>query len=229
MLHHDRLRAALDIAIAIAALFGARALARALELGLYGGPIATVIAVGVATLLLRRRGSGWRELGASRPASWRASIAWAVGLAVACLVASPLVVAVVDHLVALPPQDLSRFAALKGDTLRYLIMLVPVAWGAAAFGEELLYRGFLLRRAMALFGGETAVARATAALAQAALFGAMHAYLGPRGMLNAGVVGVLSAAAYFANGRNLWALFLAHGLIDTLGITLLYLGIGHAG
>lgn len=223
---HDRSAAALDIGLVIALLLLVRSLVRLIGFESYAGPVATVLMVGVATVLLARRGSRWSGLGFTRPSSHWAVLGWALAMAVLSLLISPLAVTAVDHLYPLPPQDLSRFASLPGDTLRYLILLLPVAWGAAAFGEELLFRGFFMHRAATLFGGETTRARVLAALFQAVLFGLMHAYLGPRGMINASVVGVVSAWVFYRNGRNLWPLFIGHGLIDTLGITLLYLGIG---
>ena len=66
-------------------------------------------------------------------------------------------------------------------------------------------------------------------LAQASLFGLGHAYLGPRGIMNAAAIGLVSGAVYWANGRNLWPLVIAHGLVDSVGLTMLRLGVSHQG
>jgi membrane protease YdiL (CAAX protease family) len=105
-------------------------------------------------------------------------------------------------------------------------MLFPVTWGAAAFGEEMLFRGFMMTRLLAIIGSDGFAARALAVIGQAALFAAGHAYLGPRGVIAAGLLGVVFSTLYFRNGRNLWPLFIAHGLIDTVSLTLLYFGVG---
>jgi hypothetical protein len=63
-----------------------------------------------------------------------------------------------------------------------------------------------------------------AAVASAVLFGYGHYYKGPAGMVDSGVAGLILAAAYLLSGRNLWTAVLAHGLIDTFGIVVLYLG-----
>jgi len=34
---------------------------------------------------------------------------------------------------------------------------------------------------------------------------------------------------YLADGRNLWPLIVAHGLVDTVNLTLLHLGAVHQG
>jgi membrane protease YdiL (CAAX protease family) len=52
-----------------------------------------------------------------------------------------------------------------------------------------------------------------AAVGQAALFGAVHAYLGPRGVVNAAAIGLVAGGAYLADGRNPWPLVIAHGLV----------------
>mgnify|MGYP003694803563 CR=1 FL=1 len=47
---------------------------------------------------------------------------------------------------------------------------------------------------------------------------------GPQGVLDSGVAGLILGAAYMLSGRNLWAPILAHGLIDTVGVVILFFG-----
>jgi membrane protease YdiL (CAAX protease family) len=148
------------------------------------------------------------------------------GLFLVEMLVPPMVATPIANALQLPQQHLEVFAGLQGNTTRYLVMLVPVAWGAAALGEELIYRGFLFSRLTQLFAGRC-YGTGLALIGQAALFSMGHTYLGPRGMLNAGILGLIAGAAYVANGRNLWPLIVAHGLVDTVGITVLYLGIAH--
>jgi len=183
--------------------------------------------VAVATWLLRRHGQRWSALGVVRPASLRVAAVWTVGLTVADVLVVPLAISILADALRMPTQHLEAFAGLRGNLLRYLVLLVPVSWGAAAFGEELLFRGFLARRLTEAFGG-TARAEVLANVIQAALFALGHAYLGPRGVLNAGALGLLAGWCYRANGRNLWPLFIAHGLVDSVGMTVLFLGLQHA-
>jgi membrane protease YdiL (CAAX protease family) len=71
-------------------------------------------------------------------------------------------------------------------------------------------------------------AETAAAFGQATLFALGHSYLGPRGMLNAGALALVAGLGYRWNGRNLWPLFMAHGLVDSVGLTALYLGVAHS-
>ncbi|WP_228737514.1 CPBP family intramembrane glutamic endopeptidase, partial [Xanthomonas euvesicatoria] len=56
------------------------------------------------------------------------------------------------------------------------------------------------------------------------VFGAMHASQGISGIALTGIVGAAFGYAYLRSNRNLLALILAHGLVDTWGVTTLYLG-----
>ena len=52
------------------------------------------------------------------------------------------------------PIDLSQFAPIKGNVFLLVLFLVLV-WTLAAFGEELVYRGYLMNRVAELAGGSS--------------------------------------------------------------------------
>ena len=132
---------------------------------------------------------------------------------------TPLIVAWTG---ANPHLDAETFAAVKGNLALYL-MILPCVWLFAAFGEEFFYRGYLLNRLAELMGG-TRAAWGFAIVGQAIVFALGHWYQGPVGMVPIGVGAVISGIATTAWGRNLWPAIVAHGLTDTLGFTMLYLG-----
>jgi membrane protease YdiL (CAAX protease family) len=125
-----------------------------------------------------------------------------------------------------PPTRFTALGPLDGNLPR-LLALLAVAWTTAAFGEELLFRGFLLGRLRALFGGGRAAGIAAAAL-QAVAFGAIHAYQGRTGMLVTGLVGFAFGLSILRL-RSLWPLVLAHGLVDTVALSLLNAGFSPPG
>lgn len=176
----------------------------------------------------RAGGESWRSLGWRRPPSIGAAAAWTIGTFLVLIAVLPALLQPIAAALGLPPQHLERLGDLRGDLTRFLILLLPLGWGTAAFGEEMLFRGYFNTRLARAFGGGR-VALAAAAVGQAALFGLVHLYLGPKGVLNAFAIGLVSAAVYAANGRNLWPLILAHGLVDTVGLTALRLGLPHVG
>jgi uncharacterized protein len=221
-----RVSALLEVACVVAAGLVAHAGLRSLQLGVGVSAFGVLVPLALATGLMWRRRSSWRDVGLRRPARLRGALLWGLGLFVVEILLLPMVVAPLSAALHVPPQDLRAFADLPGNTARYLWLLIPITWGTAAFGEEMLYRGYYFDRLVAVFG-PSRIGTVAALLAQAALFALGHAYLGPRGMLNAGGIGLIAGCALLANGRNLWPLFLAHGLVDSFGITALYLGLAH--
>jgi membrane protease YdiL (CAAX protease family) len=123
-----------------------------------------------------------------------------------------------------PPLDVTYIRqSIQGNPTAYAAWIVLVVWGSAAFGEELLSRGFIMDRLQGAFGrGPFGIAMAAAG--QAAIFGALHAVQGPSGVVITAWIGLVLAGIYLASGRNLWAPILAHGLMDTASLTLIFLG-----
>lgn len=120
------------------------------------------------------------------------------------------------------PNDLSAYSALAGNA-SVAIKLLSFALSSAAFGEEILFRGFLLHQLSAILGRSSGPPRRDCGERPYLRSGAPGA--GPVGVVMSALVGLVFAWAWFRNGRNLRALILAHALIDTYGIAMLYLGL----
>lgn len=120
-------------------------------------------------------------------------------------------------------EQVARFAELPGN-LPLLLLLLPLSWLIAAFGEEFFFRGFLLTL-IAQGLGASRTAWITAVLAQAIAFGLIHGYQGPAEAISIGIGGAVYGAAFLMSGRNLWPLILAHGINNTLGFVLVYAGV----
>jgi hypothetical protein len=56
------------------------------------------------------------------------------------------------------------------------------------------------------------------------LFGAIHYYQGLSGMISTGISGLFFGAYFLASGCNLWAAVLAHGVSNSIGFLLIFLG-----
>ena len=218
-----RLRALGEIVASLAAF-----LIAAVLLGpLLGVPLAAVALFGgliVATLFLRLAGRTWRSLGLALPSDPGSA---AVGVLAVTLICLGLVYAVLVpalEAAGLPPLDLSLIRqAVRGDPLTYTMTMIFVVWGSAAFAEELLFRGFVLNRLEAVFRGVPGEL-SLAVGAQALVFGLFHAYQGPVGIIVTGLVGIVMAVAYLRFDRNLWVPVLAHGTINSIAVTGLYVG-----
>ena len=101
-----------------------------------------VLGVVLATIVLKRRGSGWREIGLARPDSWRKTILLGLGAFVVTTLAYLAIQMIVQNLPGLEiaPADKSSHNPIYGN-LPLLILYLVAAWTTIGFGEEMLFRG----------------------------------------------------------------------------------------
>ena len=86
-----------------------------------------------------------------------------------------------------------------------------------------MWRGYLMNRVVDLVGSTT-LAWGIALIGSAAIFGIIHFYQGPLGIIRTGVAGLLFGIVYLIVGRrNLWILIIAHALIDTVSFVFMFL------
>ncbi|RPJ76245.1 MAG: CPBP family intramembrane metalloprotease [Acidobacteria bacterium] len=178
----------------------------------------------VAATFLWWRGPGWRGVGLARPANPRRVLAIGIATGVGYqVVGLYLVEPLIASMTTGKLPDVSAFRPLVGDEVR-LAFWLAMSWTFAAFLEEMVYRGWLMSR-LAEAGHFSAAAWVVAAIASSALFGIAHLYQGISGVVATGLTGLVFAGAYLASGRSLWAAILAHGILDTTGFVMIYLGV----
>ena len=102
----SRAAALLESLIVVAVAFLVRGVLRKFGAGIGGGVASTLIAVAVATWLLRRHGQRWSALGVVRPASLRVAAVWTVGLTVADVLVVPLAISILADALRMPTQHL---------------------------------------------------------------------------------------------------------------------------
>lgn len=91
-----------------------------------------------------------------------------------------------------------------------------ITWVLIGFGEEVVFRGFVLQRLLCLTGEEKS-GKIIACALQAVWFGALHASQGGAGMIMTGFIGFAFAWFYLGRTeRNLWPLILVHGATDSI-------------
>jgi uncharacterized protein len=179
----------------------------------------------LALLSTRLREGGWAALGFVRPRSWRLVILLALGAAALRMALGDLVI---EPLTAhfWPPIVAPKGAELIPHDAMTALAALGLIWTFAAFGEEIGYRGYLMKR-IADVGGGTLPAWIAGLIVSAVLFGFGHFYKGPAGILDSGVGGLILGGVYLLSGRCLWTTILAHGLIDTTAVVLTYLGLNN--
>jgi CAAX protease family protein len=171
---------------------------------------------------LRLRGMGWRAVGFTRPRTWAATLGLGVALGIATesfqlLATQPFLAWITGKQPALEKLEI-----LRGNLLWTLIALA-LTWTLAAFGEEMVWRGYVMNR-VADLAGRTRLAWIVSALAVSAAFGLAHSYQGLTGIIEEGLAGLWLALIYLRSGRNLALPIIAHGVQDTIDVVLIYFG-----
>ncbi len=174
----------------------------------------------VAWLWLRKDGAVAEAWNLSRPASWPRALALsAAATGVICaifLLGGPLL-----RELGLPAADVnSVMRYVTQGPLALVLWITLVAWFAAGFGEELLWRGFLFDRLQRLRG--LAGRNGLVVLVQALIFALPHGYQGVSGIILTGSIGLLLGWMRLRTGGNLWPLIIAHAAVDTIMMSLGY-------
>jgi hypothetical protein len=176
----------------------------------------------LAWISLRLRRIRWKQIGFTRYRTWVTTlllgIACGVGLELFDLFGKQRLL---TRLLGKPP-DLSNFNAVRGN-LKYTLLMIALIWILAAFGEELVYRGYLMNR-VADLGRGTRAAWIVSLFLISALFGFSHYQQGLTGIIEEGSDGLILGLMYLACRRNLAIPIVAHGVCDTIDIILLFLG-----
>lgn len=178
-----------------------------------------LLKAGPVLLWAWRSRTPWRELGFVRPASWVRTVAVSIVLGVAFKLAMK---SVVMPLLGAEPINRS-FQFLAHNPAALPLMLLEIFVGAA-FGEEVLFRGYLFERWRRLFGNGWP-ARAAIVLFSSVLFGAAHyANQGMAGAQQALIFGLVFGALYARTGR-LAGLMIAHAAFDLAAVAIIYWGL----
>lgn len=169
------------------------------------------------------RGLRWTDVGLVRFRNWRKT--FLVG--VLCGVAMELFELFISQPLLMrwtgKAPDLELFRALHGNITWTLIALAGT-WTLAAFGEEMVYRGYLMNRVVDLVRPSRA-AWIVSLIVVSCTFGASHIDQGITGQLENMIDGLLLGAVYLACRRSLSVPIVAHGIADTLDVLLLFWGI----
>lgn len=175
-----------------------------------------------AWISLRVRNLRWRDVGMSRYRTWKLTLIWGVvaGLALEAFqlfISQPFLVRMLHK-----EPDLEVFCALHGN-IEWTLLALAGTWTIAAFGEEMVYRGYLMNRVADLMN-RTRFAWIVSLIVVHVGFGLAHAGQGITGVLNEGLAGLLLGVLYLRTGRNLAVPIIAHGITDSIDFLLIFLG-----
>lgn len=174
----------------------------------------------LTTIMLIQSGVPMKRLGfglAFRPVRFLAMAAFGVGL---IQLSGALLNPLWENIFGVS-RDLERFSDVAGSPTE-LTRLLALNWTVAAFGEELAFR-IVLMRGIAFALGDSRRAFAVALVLQAVIFGLVHAYQGPAGILGSTINGLVFGGLTLAARGSIWPAAIAHGSSNTIGIMSLYL------
>jgi membrane protease YdiL (CAAX protease family) len=171
---------------------------------------------------LRLRRLGWRDVGLAKKHRWRFGILVGLGTgllleAFELFVSQPLLIRLTGK-----QPDLSSFRSLHGN-MRIALLGLLFTWTFAAFGEEMVWRGYLMNRIAAL-GKGTRLAWTISLMVVNIFFGLAHSYQGITGILDEGLMGVLLGCIYLGARCDLFVPIVAHGVQDTVDLVLIFMG-----
>jgi uncharacterized protein len=179
-----------------------------------------LLLLGWLSLWLRKL--SWRRVGLTPYRSWKITIA--LGIAAGLLmeafelfISQPILVKVLGK-----QPDLEDFRPLIGN-VKVTLIFIALAWILAAFGEEMVYRGYLMNRVADLFNRSRRAWIVSLILVHVA-FGLAHIYQGATGAIDEGLMGLLLGIIYLRTGRNLSVPIVAHGVADSIDFILMFLG-----
>ena len=182
--------------------------------------VSMLIVMGTASVWLRNEGLRGIGLDRHRLGLKIVLLSSAFGVfyqAVSLVVLDPLAA----HLTGVT-QDLSNFAVIRGNS-RLLMRYLIVVWTVAAFGEEFVFRGYLLNR-IAQLQENSHAARWMGVVFSSILWTFVHFYQGVAGAMLIAVHGVVFGGLYVLAGRNLWVTIVVHGVYDTTALLLIFFG-----
>ncbi|MCA0932729.1 CPBP family intramembrane metalloprotease [Lutimonas saemankumensis] len=115
--------------------------------------------------------------------------------------------------------DMSNYTYL--NNIFMLILTLCGVYIVSSFGEEVIYRAFLINRFTEL-GLDSTFGKILAVIFSSIIFGLVHFEWGPTGIVSTAMMGLVMGIFYLKY-KNLWILVLAHAYMDTLLLVPLFL------
>lgn len=188
--------------------------------------VANILMLMMVWAIMKLRNRPWSELGLTfGPVSFK-EVMRGLGLSLLVFVVGTsafLIGSVVFANIEGVPEsaDYSRYDFLKDNPWSLALSLVGV-WIVSSFGEEVIYRAFLIRNISEM--AKTSKYGVTLAVAiSSIIFGLAHYEWGTLGIIQTGCMGLAMGVCYIKLRKRLWILILAHAYMDTILLVQLYM------
>lgn len=186
--------------------------------------LANIIMLYLVWLGLKLRDQSWKDLGLSLDSINLKSLLLSFIVFVVAVGGFIVGSIVMASIVGIPTEaDMSGYNYIQGN-LPMLILAIVAVFIASSFGEEVIYRGFLITR-ISEIGGSSKKWIWTAVLLSSIIFGLVHFNWGLMGIGQTFFMGLALAISYIVLDRNLWVLVFAHAYMDAILMVRMYLGV----
>ena len=139
--------------------------------------------------------------------------------AIAAFVLGSIIMA---NIIGIPESsDMSNYTFLQNN-LELLFLTLIGTYIVASFGEEVIYRGFIINRLIEL-GLDSKIGKVTVIFISALIFGLAHYQWGLMGIVQTGFMGAVLGFFYLKLKKRIWILVLAHGYMDTILLIQMYM------
>jgi membrane protease YdiL (CAAX protease family) len=188
--------------------------------------IANILMLIYVWIGLKLRGESWKAFGLTiNSISLRSAIKFILlsllvfVLAVAGFILGSIIMA---NITGIPEgANMTGYDYLK-DNIGMLILTLAGVYIVSSFGEEVIYRGFLINR-ISQIGNDSKNATIIAIILSSIIFGLIHYAWGPMGMVQTGFMGLALGICYIKFQKRLWILILAHASMDTILMIQMYI------
>lgn len=185
--------------------------------------IANVTMLILVWLGLKLRGESWNHLGLSRKFLTLKSFLLSLVVFVAALAGFVLGSIIMANIIGIPESaDMSGYNYIQGNLPMLIGALISV-FIVSSFGEEVIYRGFLITRIAEMGTGSRNWIRG-AVLISSIIFGLVHFEWGLMGIVQTGFMGLALGISFIVLKRNLWILVFAHAYMDAILMIQMYFG-----
>ena len=182
-----------------------------------------ILLVAVLIFISARLGlTSFAQMGFVPPENWLTTVVLGVLIGAGLSFLSIIVIQPLFENITQQPHDVRTVEGVRGNWKALLSWLVLI-WTLVAFGEEVLFHGFLMSQLVKLLG-TSFLALALNLLLASIVFGFAHAYQGRSGTWSTGIIGVCLGLCYILSGYNLWLPILVHGMINTVELVLMSRG-----
>lgn len=189
--------------------------------------LANVAMLIIVWLGLRLRGETWKDFGLTFNSVTLKEgfkvILWSLLVFLLAITGFIIGSIIMANITGIPEgsADMSGYAYLK-DNLGMLILSLVGVYIVSSFGEEVIYRGFLINR-ISQMGLDTKKMQWLAVIISSLIFGFVHYEWGAMGIAQTTLMGLALAICYIKLKKRLWILILAHAYMDTILMIQMYL------